>query len=238
MTLPFSREEFFGVFARYNESIWPAPLFVYVIAAAAIVFALRGSRDSSRGVYGILAILWMWMGAVYHAAFFIRINPLAGLFAVVFVAQAFIFGGLGAREKVHGIAPRNDFSGWAGGALVFFGVVGYPLLSVFEGHLYPSQPTFGAPCPTTIFTLGLLIWAWDDIPGFALVIPVLWAIVGTLAAFQLGVREDLSLAGALVVVGLSIFMRKGIPANTARSIRNLPASQIEDRVQLRDARIR
>lgn len=207
MTPPFSREEFFAVFARYNESVWPAQVIIYLIAAAAVVFALRNSRDSSRGTYGILAILWMWMGVVYHAAFFTRINPLAGWLAVAFVLQAFIFGGLAAREKISATGPRNDFSGWAGGILILFGLAAYPLLSVFEGRIYPFQPTFGLPCPTTIFTLGLLIWAWEDVPKFALVIPAAWAVVGTVASFQLGVREDLSLAGALTVMGLAAFMR-------------------------------
>lgn len=227
MTFPFSRDEFFGVFASYNESVWPAQVILYLIAGGAVVFALRGSRDSSRGTYGILAILWMWMGVVYHAAFFTRINPLAGAFAVAFVIQAFIFGGLAARKHARGIAPRNDFAGWAGGTLVFFGLAGYPLLSVIEGHFFPYRPTFGLPCPTTIFTLGLLIWAWEDIPKFALVVPVLWAGAGTLASLALGVPEDLSLAGALMVVCLSAFMRRTINDDRRVKIfttpsRNLP----------------
>lgn len=214
MSLPFSREEFFGVFARYNEAVWPAQLGLYLVALIALVFAFRRSRDASRGVYAVLAILWLWMAVVYHGAFFFAINPLAALFAVVFLIQAFIFAGLAAQRTVAVIDPLNDFSGWAGGVLVCFGLVFYELLSMAKGHFYPYQPTFGLPCPTTIFTLGLLLWGWQRIPRFALVIPILWACIGTLAAFQLGVAEDLSLAGALVVITVAAFMRKPLPLDS------------------------
>lgn len=210
MSLPFSREQFFGVFARYNESMWPAQVVIYLLALAGVVLAVRRSKDSSRGVYAILAILWLWMGLFYHAAFFAAINPIARLFAVAFIAQAFIFGGLAARRTVAPIAPHNDFAGWAGGVLVFVGLIGYPILSVLAGHLYPYQPTLGLPCPTTIFTLGLLVWAWKSVPTFAIVIPFLWAIVGTTAALELGVPEDLTLAGAVVVVAVAALMRKPV----------------------------
>jgi hypothetical protein len=212
MTLPFSREEFFGVFARYNESLWPAQVLIYLLALGAVAFALRRTKDASRGAYAILAILWLWMGVAYHAALFTKIDPLAGFFAVAFIAQGFLFGGLAARRNVAVMAPRSTFSGWAGAGLVAFGLLGYPLLSLVEGHFYPYQPTFGLPCPTTIFTLGFVVWAWNEIPRIAIVIPILWAATGTLASLQLGVPEDLSLAGALIVVGLTALMSEPVGA--------------------------
>ena len=77
----------------------------------------------------------------------------------------------------------------------------YPLLNVLLGHRYPAMPTFGAPCPTTIATFGLLTWATPRPPWFVWPIPVLWALVGTSAAFALGVREDL---GLLAAAGLAV----------------------------------
>lgn len=43
MNLPFSREQFYEVFARYNEAVWPAPLWLMGMAAISIT-----------------AILWRW----------------------------------------------------------------------------------------------------------------------------------------------------------------------------------
>jgi len=202
MTLPFSRAEFFSVFARYNEIVWPAQAGLYVLAIAAVFLALRRSVGASRGTYVLLAVLWLWMGIVYHAVFFTGINPAAMGFAVIFVAQSVFFAVLAMRETTIAFAPRKDLAGLAGGLLIGLGLVIYPMLSLAAGHRYPAQPTFGLPCPTTIFTLGLLLWARDRIPSAAFIIPLLWAAIGTFAAIQLGVTEDLSLAFSALVVAL------------------------------------
>ncbi|HET7563810.1 MAG TPA: DUF6064 family protein [Gemmatimonadaceae bacterium] len=81
---------------------------------------------------------------------------------------------------------------------LWMGIV-YPLLGAVQGHRYPAAPTFGLPCPTTLFTLGLLMWAAPRTPRLVLVIPILWAVVGTSAAVQLGVWEDAGLAVAAVL---------------------------------------
>ena len=35
MSLPFTIEQFLGVFAAYNAAIWPAPIFAYVLGLVA-----------------------------------------------------------------------------------------------------------------------------------------------------------------------------------------------------------
>jgi hypothetical protein len=78
-------------------------------------------------------------------------------------------------------------------------MLGYPLLGSAFGHLYPVSPVFGvAPCPTVIFTFGLLLWSTARVPGYVLVIPFLWSLLGFSAAVSLGMREDYG----LVVAGL------------------------------------
>lgn len=75
----------------------------------------------------------------------------------------------------------------------------YPLLGWIAGHGWPRAPLLGvAPCPTTIFTLGILLLAAGRVPVHVLVIPVLWSLVGGSAAWLLGVTEAL----ALPVAGL------------------------------------
>jgi hypothetical protein len=198
MTLPFSRSEFFAVFARYNDAVWPAQLVLYALAIAVVILILRRSSTAARGTLLSLAALWLWMGVVYHAGFFASVNPAAIGFAAAFVVQAVLFLRLAVRGKVM-VKLRNDPAGWAGGALVILGLIVYPLMSVAAGHRYPAQPTFGLPCPTTIFTLGLMSWMLGSVPRHLFVIPVLWAITGSIAALELGVTEDLSLAAALLM---------------------------------------
>jgi hypothetical protein len=60
-----------------------------------------------------------------------------------------------------------------GAALVAFALIVYPVLSRLLGHEYPAVPTFGLPCPTTIFTVGVLLFAKAALPRSVLVVPLL-----------------------------------------------------------------
>jgi hypothetical protein len=95
----------------------------------------------------------------------------------------------------------------------------YPLLGIASGHAYPRAPTFGVtPCPTAIFTFGVLLLAQGAVPARLLVLPTLWAAVGVSAAVQLGVREDLGLAAAAVLAAgfLYVERRSGVRGPSAR----------------------
>ena len=93
----------------------------------------------------------------------------------------------------------------AGVVLIVFALVVYPVWSTYAGHPYPAIPTFGLPCPTTIFTIGLLAFAVPPTPRSPLVVPLLWCVVGAQAAFFLGVRPDLGLiAAAAAGIGLLV----------------------------------
>jgi hypothetical protein len=69
-----------------------------------------------------------------------------------------------------------------GGLFVVYALVVYPLLGAALGHRFPAAPTFGLPCPTTLFTVGLLAFLRRPFPASVLVIPALWTVVGTSAA--------------------------------------------------------
>lgn len=105
--------------------------------------------------------------------------------------------------------------------LLAYALVGYPLLGVALGHRYPATPTFGLPCPTAILTLALLLWAEPPVPKALLLVPLIWAAIGTSAAILLGVWQDLGLGVAGLVTGLLIFVPRlggtrppGVPAVT------------------------
>jgi hypothetical protein len=194
--MPFSRDDFFNVFASYNDSVWPAQILLYVLAAGAVVCLISRTSAGIRGAYAILAILWIWMGVVYHAVFFAPINPIALVFGGVFVIQAMIFAWIAVRRQMTGISQFRKMS-LAGWTLIAFSMAGYPLFSFVASHNYPAQPTFGLPCPTTIFTLGIILVASGRVPRIVYVIPMAWAVIGSFAAFNIGVVEDISLLFAL-----------------------------------------
>lgn len=85
--------------------------------------------------------------------------------------------------------PHDFLSKLTGLVLVAYALAGYPAVALAAGQSYPGLPTFGVPCPTVIFTLGLL--AWSPRPAWSLLfIPISWSLIGISAAVQLGVLED------------------------------------------------
>jgi len=199
MDIPFTLEQFYGVFRDYNESVWPAQLFLVVTALAAITLALRPRRWSGLAVSAILGFLWTWIAVAYHFSFFTRINPAAYVFAGVSMAGAAVFIWQGVIRRRLQFKWLPGMRAYAGVALMVFALVVYPIWSAYAGHGYPDTPTFGLPCPTTIFTIGLLAFAVPPIPRSPLVVPVLWCLVGAQAAFFLGMQPDMGLVAAAVV---------------------------------------
>jgi hypothetical protein len=45
--MPFSVEEYFAVFARYNSAIWPLHLVAHAAGIAAVLALLRGTRGAA-----------------------------------------------------------------------------------------------------------------------------------------------------------------------------------------------
>src|SRR5688572_7510802 len=138
------------------------------------------------------------MGVAYHFVHFSSINDAAWIFGLAFVLQAGLFVVAAMRGRLR-FDARQDAYGWLGAAMIAYALVVYPSLAMTGEHAYPRSPTFGLPCPTTIFTLGLLVWARARVPAWLLVIPLAWSAIGSSAAFAFGIREDLGLAVAAVL---------------------------------------
>ena len=89
--------------------------------------------------------------------------------------------------------------------MMAYGMLIYPLVGALAGHTYPSSPVFGvAPCPTVIFTLGVLLCCLRP-RWYLLAMPLVWACIATSAAFKLGMTEDFGLIVSAVVTALVVF---------------------------------
>lgn len=196
MDLPFSQEQFFEVFRRYNEAVAPLQLGLFLLGLAALGAVVVRRPGSDRLVSAILALLWLWMGAVYHLGYFRAVNPAATLFGAMFIAAAaaFAWEGVVRGRLVFDCASRGRRV--AGYALVGYALAGYPALSLMLGREWMEAPTFGLPCPTTIFTLGLLAFLSEPFSRYVLAVPLAWTLIGAQGAFLLGVYEDLGLLAA------------------------------------------
>lgn len=210
MQLPFTAEQFFDVFRSYNEAVWPTQLLLFGLALFAIYLVLVPHRWSGRTVSLILGFLWAWIALAYHLSFFAGINKLAYAFAAISMAGALTFFWQGVLHNRLQFAA-GGMRAYAGTVLLLYALVVYPAWSWFAGHRYPAMPTFGLPCPTTIFTIGMLAFLSVPYPRAPLVVPLLWCAVGAQAAFLLGVPQDLGLIAA-GAVALALMARPARPA--------------------------
>jgi hypothetical protein len=210
MQLPFTSDQFYGVFREYNETIWPAQFLLVALALVAVGLALRPRRWSGIAVSAILAFYWAWIAVAYHLAFFTVINPAAYVFAAVSAAGATVLLWQGVFRRRLQFRWTGGPRSYGGAALIVFALVIYPAWLFYSGHTYPATATFGLPCPTTIFTIGLLAFAVPSNPRGPLVVPVLWCFNGAQAAVLLDVAPDLGLVVA-AVVGIGLMVRSKTP---------------------------
>ena len=202
--LPFSVEDFFALFADYNESVWPVQWVLMGVAIAVVLAVVTGSesRFRDRIVCAALGVFWVWMAVFYHLVWFTTINTMAYLFAAAFLVQSAAFLWWSFEGLPLDLSYRLDSRTVAGASMLTYALIGYPVLNEVLGHDYPTNPSFGVPCPTTIFTLGLLVLARARRAGLLRIVPLLWSVIGGSAAFLLGVWQDLGLivSGAIVCV--------------------------------------
>jgi hypothetical protein len=200
--LPFTVDDFFSVFAAYNRAIWPAQVVAYALGLVALAAAWKGGVWGRRVAAIVLGAFWLWNGAIYHFAFFAQINPAAYAFAALFLMQGLLFlcvAGV-ASDRLFPNPPTARWRRSVGLGLIAYAAVVYELLSHLQGHGWPHAPILGvAPCPTTIFTIGILILLGHPQPIWLIAIPLVWAVIGSTAAVLLAVREDFALLAAAIL---------------------------------------
>ncbi len=203
MKPPFSLEQFLHVFRNYNLAVYPMQIVLYLLSGIAVYLVFKPNPKSDKIINLILSFLWFWMAIVYHIIFFTAINKAAYIFGGLFIIQGMLFLIFGAFQNKVSFHFKNDKYAITGITLILFATIVYPVLGYFFGHIYPSSPTFGLPCPTTIFTFGFLLLNTNKCPITILIIPFIWSVIGFLAAFQFGILED---TGLIVASLLSVFL--------------------------------
>lgn len=200
--LPFTAEQFFAVFAAYNQAIWPAQVVAYALGIGATALTFARSTTAEGAVLAVLAAMWAWTGVAYHIGYFSAINPAALAFGVLFVVEAAALLLAGAsRRPLFAAAPLADTA--LGLGLCAYALAVYPLIGWSMGHVYPAAPAFGvSPCPVTIFTFGVLLLLGGRAPWTVVAVPLLWCVIGGSAAVLLGVVQDWALpaSGVLYLV--------------------------------------
>jgi hypothetical protein len=207
MNLPFTPEQFFEIFKNYNLTIWPFQIILVLLALVIVSLSLKTIKNGDIIINGILAFLWLWIGIVYHLTFFSVINKGAYVFGVLNIVQGLIFLYAGVLKHKLSYEYKPDLYHITGIIFILFALIIYPVIGYLSGHSYPKQPTFGLPCPTTIFTFGILLLSKIKIPKYILIIPLLWSIIGFSAAINLSVKEDIGLLVAGILGTILIIYR-------------------------------
>lgn len=209
--MPFTEQQFLAVFSSYNAAMYPAQLVLPAMAVLLLLFLVLSGRDGllsvsvSRVAAVVLALLWTWTGAVYHLQFFATINPAARVFGFAFIVQGLLFMlGFAWRRPARAL-DLSSTRGVIGILLCVYALIVYPLLNKVTGIGFLDGPPFGAPCPTTIYTLGVMLLLRPVHPLLWL-IPLAWSAIGGSAAVLLGVLPDYGLiaAGLLVIAVLGL----------------------------------
>jgi hypothetical protein len=191
-------------FTKYNPSIWPMQVVVYVLALAAVFLAVKKSKYSDRIIALILAFFWIWNGIM----FFLPVGASGSqwyIFAALFVIQGILFLVSVAKPMVS-YRVGTDIYSMTGIVLILYALIGSPLVGALVGHLYPQMAFVGLfPCPTLPFTFGLLLCTTSKIPKYLLVVPFIWGLVGVMT-ISIGMVEDVvMLLGALVATAMIVY---------------------------------
>lgn len=206
MNLPFTPDQFFDLFGRYNADVWPMQIVLAALGVVAAVLALR--TDFPRLVFAALALLWLWMGVVYHYLYFSEINAAARVFAGMFVLQGLYFGMIPMGRTARFETARG-WNRWIAIGLMIYAFAIYPIIGLTVGQSWPNMPIFGVPCPTTIFTIAVLLLVKPGTVNRSVtIIPVIWSVIATSAALKLGVTEDFALPVAAVVLVARLFSHR------------------------------
>ncbi len=192
MNLTLSLAALLATFETYNLAIWPMQVLAYVLGLAALFFAVRPRRYSSRIVSGALCFLWLWTAIVFFPFYFGPVYTPAYGFGLLFLIQGLVFLASVVKPRIS-FGFHGSVYSVVGLLFVAYAMVGYPVFGYFLGHVFPQSPPFGlTPCPTTIYTFGLFLLTDKKVPRLFLVIPLLWALGGVLPV-SVGILEDLGL---------------------------------------------
>lgn len=194
-------EGFLAILERYNTDIWPLQIFSYILGIAVIVMAAKRTGYSNRVISLILSFFWLWSGIVFCILYWNKSFKLAYIFGILLTIQGLIFLYGFIKENIS-FSYTGDFYSSYGILMIFYALIGYFLIGLFIGHTYPRSFPFGlVPCPTAIFTLGILLWTDKKVPRHILIIPALLSLSGVIAIIKT-IYEDMGLLilGLLAVI--------------------------------------
>jgi hypothetical protein len=159
-----------------------------------------------------LSFLWLFNGIVFSLIFWASSHLFGYVFGISCIVQGLIFL-FGLKRSDLSTKSPSPIYAITGIIFVLYAAVGYQVFGHYLGHIYPKFFPVGlVPCPTTIFTLGILLIISENIPVRYYIIPLTIAIGGFLAAYN-GIYEDIGLIisgllGTYLIIRRELQVRK------------------------------
>lgn len=210
MDIPFTTNAFFEVIQMYNLGLFPAQLIIFLLGTMALVFLHQKGKNKSRFISVFLGLLWIWIGVAYHLAYFTSINNAAWGFGSLFILQGLLFLFEGLYKKRLDFEFKRKSPQYIGYFFIVFGLILYPVIIYYFKDSPEQTITLGLPCPSTILTFGFLMLTTRKFPRFLLIIPTLWAIIGTGAAVKFDVYPDYLMLLAAILANIYLLRRKKV----------------------------
>ena len=211
METPFTIEQFFEVFEKYNVSVFPSQIIFICLGILALVLIHKGRNYSNRSITGFLGFLWLWIGIVYHFSFFTSINKAAYGFGILFILQGLFFVRETFRNSLEFNLQRNTRT-YLGYFFILFGLIIYPLIAYLLRTKFATTISLGLPCPTTILSFGFFMLTNRKFPKYLLIIPNIWAVIGTFAAVNFGVYQDFVMLLSAIIANIYLLKGRKAPA--------------------------
>ncbi|MDT8381596.1 MAG: DUF6064 family protein [Brevefilum sp.] len=201
-------EQLLDAFAAYNQLIWPMHIIAYVLGVIAVFLAIKKSLWASRVNFGVLAFFWLWVALLFWLPSAGQGFTIGYAFMALFLIEAVLFLIQAVKPGIT-FGTHNKVQTVAGVTMIFYTMVGYPLIGILVGHNYPQAAFIGLfPCPLTLFTFGLLLLASSAIPIYLLIVPLFWGLSGVLW-ISIGMWEDVGMVlGSLVSIVLILRRNK------------------------------
>lgn len=198
--LMFAPSTYVRMMERYNEAFWPGHM---MIAFSALVSgAWLHARQDARLVFLTLAAAWLMVAYSFFMLRYALIMTAAPVFAGMFTAQAILFVGLALKPSLMPFDATPRLRRLVGLGLVGVAFLLYPFAAYLAGRgLVAGEFPGLMPDPTVIATLGVCLVARRT-PWWLFVIPVVWAVIGTLTLVAMEMPDWWQLI-LLLVIGLT-----------------------------------
>ena len=161
MKLPFTTQQFLEVFKTYNHAIWPLQLVFILLAVFTVFIVIWKPIISGKIIPVILALLWIWMGGVYHLLFFSTINEAANIFGLLFILQGILFLRYGLITS-QTFELKKDLYGIAAAILIIYALFIYPVIGYYPGMLIHIPQHSGFLVLQQFLHLGYLFYQNKD----------------------------------------------------------------------------